>query len=932
MFDLGFKISFADMMVVLFYLVATLAWGMIAGRNVKTIKDYAVGDGKFITPVLFATIAATWIGGGSTLSMTEKVFKFGICYIFIFFCEGVSMFVLSEFFARKIHKFKGLISAGELMGEMFGKKARIITGIAGSINAAGVIGVQIAGMGYIFNTFLGMDPFHGAVLGCGIVVLYTSFGGIRAVTYTDVVQLAFLVVSIPIVCNIGLSKLGGYTGLIERLPKGHISFFPGGAMPDWKVIYYMVLFCVPFIRPQLIQRILMARDAESCVRSFRYSGFMLFPFYAVVGTVGLVAFALNPEIKPSNAFPYVVTELMPDGVKGLVLAGLVAVIMSTADSQLNTASISVVHDVLKPLLGRELKAKTELILAKLTTLIFGVAAIIVATSSKSLIDLIFSFINFWGPVVTFPLMFGVSGMRASQKTFLFSGAAGFGTFLVLLICNWEQYVPIETLVPSCLMNITVYLTLYYKEKRAENKPEILPAEVVHKPSRFLKMLRVFKIANLPKMALEFSSSRVKYYGAQYITFAAFAVLNYLLPYFMWTPPHEMENLGVELTLRVISGTLCVVLMMKDYLSEKVRKYLPVYWHFTLMFCLPLYTTYMFLENNASTIWLVNLALSLFLLSVLVDWISFCILFVTGSFLGYQLFVISHDVARSLHFTADTYFITVYITLFSILIGALFSRKKEYSQQQFISVLEEKIEERTQSLQSALSAKHEFLNNLSHEIRTPVHGVSSFSEVLRENWDGMDDAAKKEIVTKLSNASDRLYEFVEDIFDISGFITGKKIANQKEVYVSKLLNDVVSKFENIAEKLNYSIFVDGKNDAMLSLDKTLISKAFSNIIDNSIKFGGIDNNIEITIDKVQMDFGNGMTKYVKISFKDTGIGIPVNEIENVFTPFYQSSRTKSKAGGKGLGLAVTKEIIEAHDGKIWAEKVPSGAEIVVLLPE
>ncbi|MBN8827792.1 MAG: ATP-binding protein [Sphingobacteriia bacterium] len=927
------KLSYIDLGIISFYLIFTLILGMYTGRKIKGIRDYAVGGADFITPVLVATIVATWIGGGSTLSLAEKVFKYGFCYVAIYLCEVISMLLTSEFLVSKIYRFRGLISAGELMGELFGKPARIITGFGAALNSAGIVGVQIAAIGQLFQAFLGIDPFVGAMIGCGTVVIYSSFGGIKSVTYTDVIQFGFLIIAIPIVCNIGLSKVGGYTGLIKKLPPNHLKLFPN-YFSDWKIIYYMLLFSIPFVRPTLIQRILMAKDVQHSIRSYRYTALLLIPFYFVVGTIGLTAFAINPEIKPALSLPYLIDYILPTGLKGIVMAGMFAIIMSTADSLLNITSISMVHDVVKPLLKRELSGKAELILAKIVTLTFGFSAIYVATLNISLIDLIFKFKNFWGPFVTFPLIFGIFGFKGSTRTFLIAGIIGFGTTFLWEQLNLEKVAKIDGLLPACLVNIILYVigtTLDRKFNRVQQ-----PQQIKNKTSKIIKFNSKFNEAKdfiktllpTPKNIMMFSSRRVEYFGAQYAVFGIFAVLNYIIPYFMWTPSADIEKFKIELTIRITSGLLCVLLIMRDYWPENLRKYLPMYWHFTLTFCLPFSTTYMFLNNNASTIWLVNLALTLFLLAVLVDWISFGILLAVGSVAGYKLFALTHDIKATLHISSDIKFITFYIALFSIMIGILFSRNREYIQQQVVLLLEDKIRERTLGLQKALSVKREFLNNLSHEIRTPIHGVTAFSEALYENWDKFTEDKKREIVSKIYNSTERLFGFVNNILDVSVMDSGKYELKPTFYDFNKLVSQIIDDFAGIAAKKNLTIIFHPTEILSFKFDKIRIQQVVSNLIDNAIKYTNkTDTEINVTIDKyIEKD-----KEYAQFTIKDQGIGIPQNEINEIFSPFFQSSLTKTGAGGTGLGLSICASIIEAHKGKIWAENYPGGTIFRFILP-
>ena len=163
-----------DLFIVLFYLAISLLVGFYKGRNVKSMRDYSVADCKFSTPVLVATISATWIGGESVMGISEMVFKVGIVYVFLDFASAFSKLLTAQFIAPHMAKFNGCISVGDMMERMYGKPGKIIAGICGSILELGFVGAQAAVMGHLFNEFLGIDQTLGILLGCGVFIIYSA--------------------------------------------------------------------------------------------------------------------------------------------------------------------------------------------------------------------------------------------------------------------------------------------------------------------------------------------------------------------------------------------------------------------------------------------------------------------------------------------------------------------------------------------------------------------------------------------------------------------------------------------------------------------------------------------------------------------------------------------------------------------------------------
>jgi two-component system, sensor histidine kinase ChiS len=234
------------------------------------------------------------------------------------------------------------------------------------------------------------------------------------------------------------------------------------------------------------------------------------------------------------------------------------------------------------------------------------------------------------------------------------------------------------------------------------------------------------------------------------------------------------------------------------------------------------------------------------------------------------------------------------------------------------ILEQKVFDRTKELEHALKIKTEFLNNLSHEVRTPIQGVTALSSGLIEHWENFDNNKKYEISKQIDNNAKRLFSLVNDILDLSRFAIGKVVLNKKNVNITQIINDVIEECKPLFEYKNaISVnFLANNINYYIYGDEIKITQVIRNLLSNAIKFtpqGKIiinikenDNNIEVTI-------------------SDEGIGIPTNELEDIFLSFRQSSRTNKNAGGTGLGLAICREIIEAHNGKIWAENNAIGTD-------
>lgn len=944
-----------DSVIVLLYLAVTLAVGIYSGRNINSIKEYAIGNYKFSTSTLTATITATWIGAGLLLGIHEKVYQQGIIWLFIFLGGVIDIFIF-QIISKKIFRFKGCFSAAEILGKWYGPEARTIGGICIALYSIGTIAIQVAAIGYLFKEFFGISPVIGIIVGAGIVVLYSSFGGIKSVTYTDVIQFCFFIIAVPIIAIVIINKAGGYSTVLAKLPAEHLKLIPNYSKPI-EYITMLLFFSIPFCDACLIQRVLMAKDERQVAVSFRATAIVMVLFYLVCLQIALSVYSINPTLNPNTVLYYVINNYLPIGIKGLGIAGVLAVIMSSADSYLNASSVAIISDVINPLRENKLTNKQEVIIIRLTTFFIGSTAILFATTSESITKLMINAWMFWAPVAVVPLYAAIFGVKSNLKVFLISAATGMTFVTIWELLDLTAITNLENSVPAVLISFLAFVTstLYFKYfsptslivpnlNSGEDSEKLITKIIRRKYSRIINYIRKLSIDNCINFVCNISASRVNYFGAQYKSYGTFAIASFLVPYFMWSNNQGTITVlshDISIFIRFIAGILSFGLITYDMWPEKKLKYLPIYWHFTLMYSLPFLTTFLFFYNNGFFYdWLMNVALSLFLLAMLVDWLSFIIIVSIGSGIGYWSHFLLHGNNNSAAIILNDphkIHLFLYVAFFSTLIGMLFSRNKEIIQKMVVDMLEQKVKERTYELEEnklqleqALAIKTRVLANISHEIRTPIHGVSCISQSVDDMWNELSDNERHKYVHEIAKNAMRLAKFINNILDLSKFSLGKMNFSFDRTDIVPLINDIIDEYESLylQDKRIEIIFKANDIKSVISYaDNGRITQLLRNLFGNAVRYT-TEGKIIAEIKESML----GNTKAILFSLNDSGVGIAKEEMEKIFEPFYQSSRTASQAGGTGLGLAICKEIIDAHNGKIWADNNPTGgATFSFMLP-
>jgi len=419
-----------DYAIIISYLSAILLVGLWSGKGMKSLQEFSVSHRSYTSIVIFATLSASFIGGGFSIGNAEKVFRVGIVNIVALWGFSLKELLVAKFIAPRMGNFPDVISVGDVMERGYGTMAKVITGFFSVFLCAGIVGAQVKAMGLIFNVFLDIKPIWGILIGCGIVITYSTVGGMRAVVLTDVIQFCVLAVGIPAALVFGIVKLGGFSAIKAAVPAGHFSI-PGEAMTIGAFLSLFFTFLLgETLVPPYVQRLFIGKDATHTARGTMLSGIFSIPFFAITGAIGLVALALDPKLDPNLAMPYVIRTVLPAGMRGIVIAGVISIVMSSADSFLNGAATSCINDLVKPLRKNPLSERHELLLAKLTNCFVGILAVVFAIKIDSVLDILIWAYNFWAPVIVVPLAAVLLGVRVTKAGFLAGIVAGVTSVLI----------------------------------------------------------------------------------------------------------------------------------------------------------------------------------------------------------------------------------------------------------------------------------------------------------------------------------------------------------------------------------------------------------------------------------------------------------------------------------------------------------------------
>jgi PAS domain S-box-containing protein len=223
-------------------------------------------------------------------------------------------------------------------------------------------------------------------------------------------------------------------------------------------------------------------------------------------------------------------------------------------------------------------------------------------------------------------------------------------------------------------------------------------------------------------------------------------------------------------------------------------------------------------------------------------------------------------------------------------------------------------------------KNEFISVVSHELRTPMTIIRGYSSLLADGKLGDLNTKQKEYMERINVETGRLLDLANDMLDLQKFDAGKAELHTERTNVKDVAIELTNEFEPLFAKKGLKLTMeDSSTNPFAMIDKRYLNRAFTNLIQNALKFtekGGV------TVYTINPD-----DKHIVIAFKDTGVGIAEEAIPHLFSKFYQASNVLNrKQEGSGLGLSIVKKIIEAHKGLIWVESTEgTGSTFYIALP-
>jgi signal transduction histidine kinase len=248
----------------------------------------------------------------------------------------------------------------------------------------------------------------------------------------------------------------------------------------------------------------------------------------------------------------------------------------------------------------------------------------------------------------------------------------------------------------------------------------------------------------------------------------------------------------------------------------------------------------------------------------------------------------------------------------------------------------RVELLNKELQAVDRYKTNFMAAMSHELRTPLNSIVGYSELLLSAVYGDLNSFQSDRLNRILRNSIHLAGLINAVLDLSNLETGKLEIARAPVNLEQVVREVADQLQPVAEKKSIHIAVQSAEPIQVTVDRLRIYQALFNVVENAVKFtheGQVTIKLFTRADEHTRDGVAAGQQWVIICVQDTGIGIPRESLERIFVSFAQQDNSSTREyGGLGLGLAISKRLVDMHGGRIWAESDEgTGSRFYIALP-
>jgi len=434
---------------ILAYLLILIGVGAVRSRAVKTQTDFMVAGRKLSAPVLVGTLLATWIGSGSIIASAGLSYRKG--FSALWFDAGVWVAIIFLYFiagrARKFAQF----TVPDILEARYNKYARILGSITTIIAYTAIVSYQFKAGGWVLNLVVGIPVDQGIILTAVFVIAYTALAGMISVAYTDVVNGVVLLLGFVIGFPFLLKLAGGWGNIMTNLPADRFQVL--GTMSIWEALSYSLPTMLLLLgESNMYQRFFSARDEKAAKASVVgwISGTIFIETLIVV--LAIIGSSIFLDIDPEMVLLHSVRHGLSPVIGLILLAAIVAVIVSTADSFLLVPSTNIMRDIYQRFINPDVSQKRMVLYSRLVVIALGIVAFIQVKFFTTVLAMALYAYTMYGVGITPATLAAFFWKRATPAGGVCSIALGMVTTI-----GWEllkKPLNVPTIYPALILSVS----------------------------------------------------------------------------------------------------------------------------------------------------------------------------------------------------------------------------------------------------------------------------------------------------------------------------------------------------------------------------------------------------------------------------------------------------------------------------------------------
>lgn len=888
------------------FIILNLLIGVWAHRKTRsnTFEDYALASRSLPTGVLVMTLF------GTVLSMTVLGYsglaeRYGMFQFVMLGAHFTKFMIIGTFIAPFLVYFADCNTLGDLASKMYGRKARIFAGVISLVVSILMVIPQIQAIGKLGEYLLMLSP-RGAIIGFGIViVLYSVWGGMRAVSYTDILQAVVAMVALSWVLHVVVKKVGGIDTALSSLPADKMRIIHVDFLNRAKIALAFQIIPVYTLTPPVIQRMLMTGEKRQ-VRKTWYTTAVL---YTIVGaTTALIGICMASkkghfmvgEGTVRGLFIRLVKTLFIDQpmTRNILFLGLLAIGFSTVDSFFHSIGVTLVQDIIGPirelLKHQPLHGEKKVSYARMGVGFTGFFVICVAYAlgghAVNILMLKYAILVY--ALIVIPVILGIFGIKSDTISWASFSVVYMGTMVVLKLFHWE-------ILDYFLVAVPLGLVAYFIAHIAQNKgvvilkrSELTVSERLWLPSRARILDWAKGWLRVPFRLRTIAARKVVDYPVQPITFSVVFIVLYFLSNML-----KSGHVGgaSHLVSGIVGIALSVGLLVEGIWWKRLVTYLPMYWFAVLFYTLPFFGTFSFFQSQSGlmdgALWLISFVV----LAFLVDSATFFVLSILGVGLAY---VVSYAALGGLSATlfgrSNSAFAICWVAL--LIVVFLFGRAREAHMGKRLvwnRIASGMLGHDLRMSAQILDGAGHVIDNAFKEAKKTTDDKGEKGRYLpKEHADFLADFSK-EMITQAVYAR-------KDITNFLHFMESQILGSfeQEEISMRDTIEDAVNR---VSRQIMERVEIVGSEDFKAKVLTGVFPNVISNLLKNASVHGKAEK-IEIKIDETKRT----------ITVRDNGKGIAPDILPYIFDLNYSTAGGKTNAG---MGLAFVKMVMQVSGGKI-----------------